>query len=111
MHIPGRHHAWCFLLQEWAVQLSERNWRNAVLLHNTNLFLHDWLKRAALKEAFCAFCCRSGTHERHTGLQLQTVWPGTFAVCCLLAWLTTSERLEAVQLLLCILQLVCSSPA
>ena len=46
-------------MQEWAAQLSERNWRNAVLVHNTNLFLHDWLKRAALKEAFCAFCCRS----------------------------------------------------
>ena len=46
-------------LQDWAVQLSERNWRSAVLVHNTNLFLHDWLKRAALKEGFCAFCCRS----------------------------------------------------
>ena len=45
-------------LQDWAVQLSERNWRSAVLVHNTNLFLHDWLKRAALKEGFCAFCCR-----------------------------------------------------
>ena len=41
------------------MQLGERNWRNAVLLHSTNLFLHDWLKRAALKEGFCAFCCRS----------------------------------------------------
>lgn len=47
------------MMQEWAAQLNERNWRNAVLLHNTNLFLHDWLKRAALKEGFCAFCCRS----------------------------------------------------
>ena len=46
-------------LQDWALQLSERNWRSAVLVHNTNLFLHDWLKRAALKEGFCAFCCRS----------------------------------------------------
>ncbi len=46
-------------MQDWAVQLSERNWRSAVLVHNTNLFLHDWLKRAALKEGFCAFCCRS----------------------------------------------------
>lgn len=54
------------LMQEWAVQLSERNWRNAVLLHNTNLFLHDWLKRAALKEGFCAFCCRSAPlHSAH----------------------------------------------
>ena len=53
------------IMQEWALQLSERNWRNAVLLHNTNLFLHDWLKRAALKEGFCAFCCRSDTHNMH----------------------------------------------
>lgn len=51
--------------QDWALQMSERNWRTAVLVHNTNLFLHDWLKRAALKEGFCAFCCRSVVMSRH----------------------------------------------
>ena len=65
------------IMQDWALQLSERNWRNAVLVHNTNLFLHDWLKRAALKEGFCAFCCRS-VHS-HTVLCLcTTMWSVSF---------------------------------
>ena len=64
-------------MQDWALQLSERNWRNAVLVHNTNLFLHDWLKRAALKEGFCAFCCRS-VHTHTVLCPCTTMWSVSF---------------------------------